>query len=126
MFDLISDNDFFTILDAYIEAGMWCWQIEHLDCPEEERDLCEQTVRDWITANEKIVAEALDFDTAQRFGHDLYLTSRRHGAGFWDGDWDDQKSPTLGKRLTDLSHQISECDDFDLWCDEQNQEEENA
>ena len=22
------------------------------------------------------------------FGHDLWLTSAGHGAGFWDGDWD--------------------------------------
>lgn len=23
-----------------------------------------------------------------RFGHDLYLTARGAGCGFWDGDWD--------------------------------------
>lgn len=31
-------------------------------------------------------------------GHDFWLTSAGHGAGFWDGDW-----PTYGDRLTELS-----------------------
>jgi hypothetical protein len=31
-------------------------------------------------------------------GHDLWLTSQGHGAGFWDGDW-----PTYGDMLTGLS-----------------------
>ncbi len=31
-------------------------------------------------------------------GHDLFLTARGHGAGFWDGDW------THGDELTELAH----------------------
>jgi len=36
----------------------------------------------------------------ERAGHDFWLTRNRHGAGFWDGDWDE----AVGKRLTEASH----------------------
>lgn len=36
--------------------------------------------------------------TAKRAGHDFWLTSQGHGAGFWDGDW-----KTYGEMLTKLS-----------------------
>lgn len=31
-------------------------------------------------------------------GHDFWLTRNRHGAGFWDGDWEE------GRSLTDAAH----------------------
>lgn len=34
-----------------------------------------------------------------RAGHDFWLTRNGHGAGFWDGDWDDE----AGNRLSDAS-----------------------
>lgn len=37
-------------------------------------------------------------------GHDFWLTSNRHGAGFWDGDWEEN----IGKELTEDSHKFSE------------------
>lgn len=36
--------------------------------------------------------------TPSDLGHDFFLTSARHGAGFWDGDW-----ITYGDLLTKLS-----------------------
>lgn len=41
------------------------------------------------------------FDQA---GHDFWLTRNRHGAGFWDGDW--QKD--IGNILTNASHAFGE------------------
>jgi hypothetical protein len=35
--------------------------------------------------------------------HDLWLTSRRHGAGFWDGDWGNHGGP-----LTAAAHKLPE------------------
>ena len=35
--------------------------------------------------------------------HDFWLTRTRHGAGFWDGDWEE------GEKLTEKAHQFSEC-----------------
>ena len=35
----------------------------------------------------------------ERAGHDFWLTRNGHGAGFWDGDWDED----IGLRLTEAS-----------------------
>ena len=37
-------------------------------------------------------------------GHDFALTRNRHGAGFWDGDWD-KLAATI---LTDAAHAVGE------------------
>lgn len=37
-------------------------------------------------------------------GHDFFLTSNGHGAGFWDGDWEEE----IGKKLTEESHKYNE------------------
>lgn len=37
-------------------------------------------------------------------GHDFWLTSQRHGAGFWDGNWEKE----IGNELTKDSHEYSE------------------
>lgn len=39
-------------------------------------------------------------------GHDFWLTRVGHGAGFWDGDWEEED----GKRLTDLSEWFGNVD----------------
>ena len=38
--------------------------------------------------------------------HDFWLTRNRHGAGFWDGDYNE----SVGELLTALSHRFGECD----------------
>lgn len=43
----------------------------------------------------------LDLET---LGHDFWLTRNRHGAGFWDGDYEKR----VGEILTDLSHKFGE------------------
>ena len=37
--------------------------------------------------------------------HDFWLTRNRHGAGFWDGDYQE----ATGMALTDLAHWFKEC-----------------
>ncbi len=49
-----------------------------------------------------------DYETA---GHDFWLTRNGHGAGFWDGDYDEDK----GKRLTDACKDFGECN---IWVNE--------
>ncbi len=39
-------------------------------------------------------------DKHTQAGHDFWLTRNHHGAGFWDGDWEQQAA----KRLTEASH----------------------
>lgn len=40
----------------------------------------------------------------ERSGHDLVLTRNHHGAGFWDGDWDD----SIQEELTRSAHALGE------------------
>lgn len=39
-------------------------------------------------------------------GHDFWLTRNRHGAGFWDGDWEEPAATIL----TDAAHRFGECE----------------
>jgi len=42
-----------------------------------------------------------------RAGHDFWLT--RHGAGFWDGDWEFKiEDKNVGKHLTEMSKPYGE------------------
>jgi len=43
---------------------------------------------------------------SERAGHDFWLTRNGHGAGFWDGDWEDD----VGERLTEASHAYGSVD----------------
>lgn len=38
-------------------------------------------------------------------GHDFWLTRNGHGAGFWDGDWEE----AVGDRLTAAAQAFGEC-----------------
>ena len=86
------------MFDAYIETALWSSTDEDgrpLDdtyCPgdisvkfhNEAVDTC----RDFLAlCEERGLSEALG-DDLWRVGHDLWLTQNRHGAGFWDGDYD--------------------------------------
>lgn len=46
----------------------------------------------------------LSGEDAVRAGHDFWLTRNHHGAGFWDGDWEDSK----GERFTASSKTFGE------------------
>lgn len=37
-------------------------------------------------------------------GQDFWLTRNRHGAGFWDGDWEE----SVGQKLTNAAHAAGE------------------
>lgn len=54
----------------------------------------QQEIRDDVSGFVDMALETLGYDfdwegkDAGQVGHDLYLTHARHGAGFWDGDWE--------------------------------------
>ena len=58
---------------------------------------CEQFCRMALAAGIQID----DFDDWQ---HDFWLTRNGHGAGFWDGDYEEN----IGQKLTDISHSFGE------------------
>jgi len=45
-----------------------------------------------------------DMEETERAGHDFWLTRNHHGAGFWDGDWGDER----GLALTNISARFPE------------------
>ena len=91
-----------SFLDGYITCALWTL----LD---ENGEPCDQLTEDDINQEtyEQLVNDATDFwsahsfstdELASRAGHDFWLTRNRHGAGFWDGDWED------GEELTKDAH----------------------
>lgn len=107
-----------TMLDAYIECALW----SSVDPETEEPldDICDDVSEETRAAMRKdcegflyLAEEAgliTEDDDAARLGHDLWLTQNRHGAGFWDGDWDER-----GDALTDIAHSFGS---VDLWVNE--------
>lgn len=84
-------------------------------------DLMQRIGREWDQFRE--AAEALGFDAVEHratainptegdewdyAAHDFVLTRNRHGAGFWDGDW---QAP-WGDRLTELAHTFPELESY--------------
>jgi len=103
--------DIFTM--AYIECALWASTDnaddsggEPLDSNYTADDISEDTLRAMIADCEAFQsdnADLMEIFTAnqdRRAGHDFWLTRNRHGAGFWDGDW----NLAVGKRLTEYSH----------------------
>jgi hypothetical protein len=63
-----------------------------------------------LLATKLITLEGIEERTGQnstQVAHDFWLTRNGHGAGFWDGDYEQDK---LGDTLTALSEQIGSCD----------------
>lgn len=104
-----------TFLDAYIECALWS-SVEsynegdegydrplddnygpediHPDTLQEMQDECLCFIDDNL---DDILTFCDDSERCfEMAGHDFWLTRVGHGAGFWDGDWDD----AVGKRLT--------------------------
>ena len=98
--------DPFTI--AYIEAALWSSTDnsdeqggEPLDDNYGPDDIAEEAlanILDDCKAFQRDHADDIGGEL-ERAGHDFWLTRNGHGAGFWDGDWEDN----IGQRLTDAS-----------------------
>ena len=114
--------DQFTL--AYIEAALWSStddNDEPLDKNHGLNDLAPETLTKMQTDCEQFQAECAewleqDYRTHARAshgctveesaGHDFWLTRCGHGAGFWDGDW---QEPAATK-LTEASRRFGNVD----------------
>lgn len=106
--NLHRDVDTFT--RSYIECALWS-STDDNDSPLDSRftwaDLSNETLAGMVADCAKFQADNaadLQGESISHAGHDFWLTRNGHGAGFWDGDYDDEK----GKRLTDASHAFGE------------------
>jgi len=107
------------IMEGYWETMFW----SNMADIEEESEIYGKTIEDvhWqaiadITTkvtlfyahNKQLLTIANDKYTEDwgRIGHDLFLTTNHHGAGFWDGDYGED----LGEALTEACRMIKSQD----------------
>ena len=96
-----------STLDNMLETALWStidyengesmldakYSIE--DISEEFKEKCQSVINKFLLdATDYLTQDELDHSP---IGHDLWLTIHRHGAGFWDGDYEN------GEKLTELS-----------------------
>ncbi len=96
-------------LESYIAAALWSSLDENdepMDSKYSSSDLAPATL-------ELIQKECDEFqekywedikDNLSLAGHDFWLTRNRHGAGFWDGEW----NKDIGDKLTKAAHEYKE------------------
>ncbi len=100
------------MLNQYIETALWSSIDENdnpMDATYSDDDLAPETLiamtKDCESFEEKAGPLLDDLDLSD-VGHDFWLTRNGHGAGFWDGDYEE----SLGEKLTELSKTFSEVD----------------
>jgi len=87
----MEERELATALESYLETAIWSSGEEYdeyaiydfsRDCWEE----AEQTLTAFVERHEDLIDRLLDQDlqTPSRIGHNLWLTTEGHGAGFWD------------------------------------------
>ena len=95
---------------AYAEAALWSStgdDGEPLDSTHDLDSIAPETLERMISDCAKFQADnaadiasgcsrSCGYSDAEMAGHDFWLTRCGHGAGFWDGDWQDE----AGERLT--------------------------
>lgn len=99
-----------TFTRAYIEAALWS-STDDNDKPLDENYTAEDPAPETLESMffgckefQSDNAELLDDLDLEQAGHDFWLTRNRHGAGFWDGDYDEE----IGEKLTEASHKFKE------------------
>jgi len=106
------ETDFDRFFDAYVECALWS-STDEKDVPLDKSytvtDMSAECLgkmkADCEGFFDKLPLFELTSDDYAQAGHDFWLTRNRHGAGFWDGDWDKE----FGKKYTALSHEYGEC-----------------
>ena len=92
-------------LDSYADTMMWCVPDESGECSADELDndlwheAAENVAEFLLAAGSDDIEEWASVFGPWDVGHCLWLTSDRHGAGFWD-----RGAGGLGDRLTDIAH----------------------
>lgn len=111
-----------SMVNAYIDCMLWSSTDESneqgggpLDKNYSTEDLApetmiriEQDCNEFLERAENLVPELLDNYNLSDIGHDFWLTRNRHGAGFWDGDYNKED----GEALTKLAYSFGEIDPY--------------
>jgi hypothetical protein len=100
------------LAEIYFETALWS-SIDHNDEPMDANygfhDLAQETIDKAENDIELFIAKTgplLNNYEYKQILHDFWLTRNRHGAGFWDGDYE----KSVGDKLTNLSHSFGQVD----------------
>jgi hypothetical protein len=118
-----TDQDF---VKAYIKAMLWSTTDnsddtggDHLDTNYDESDISPEFMKQIKEDCKDFVDQNFDYisENVARAGHDFWLTRNHHGAGFWDGDWEEEievdgKTQSAGDHLTEMSHAYGGVDPY--------------
>lgn len=104
------------MLNQYIETALWssvAYNDNGEDRPMDENYSSEDLADETLEAMQKdceefkqLAGDLLDGLEESDIGHDFWLTRCGHGAGFWDGDYEEE----LGEKLTEISNTFGEVD----------------
>ena len=122
---LYTESEFEWFFQSFIEAALW--SSSDINSEGDESLLKKYSIDDIDQASIlKLEKDCHSFMTnnyskiqndLERAGHDFWLTSNRHGAGFWDGDWEKE----IGQELTEEAHKYGErnfwVNDGIVYCD---------
>jgi hypothetical protein len=110
-----------NILNGYLNTALWAtssaegnlddfYSVE--DFSKEAKQKARADVEKFVSMAEADINKILSgfWDTAkmETIGHDLFLTRNGHGAGFWDGDYEEE----IGKNLTNISKSMGSADAY--------------
>jgi hypothetical protein len=99
-----------SILGSYIETALWSSNDDENGFDELSfSDISPETIQKMQSDLDQFVSKAgdlLDGLDLEQVAHDFWLTRNGHGAGFWDGDYEQD----IGEKLTDLAHSFGETD----------------
>ncbi len=122
----ISDDDLLEILKGYLESALWTEEERLEDEYKEMFDYSEDIDLSYITlddlddnskiqgyidiknfiinSGEDAIREAIDVNGLFKLGMDIWLTRNRHGAGFFDHNYEHEKE------LINSAHNLKEVD----------------
>jgi len=100
---------FASFFQAYLECALWS-SVDGSDTPMDQDygigDISEETLKALESEAKKFWLASEPFGAQKnpaQAGHDFWLTRNGHGAGFWDGDWEE------GDALTAISEKFGGC-----------------
>lgn len=116
-------NDLDQFLEAYLEAALWSstdestpqggepldknFSLEDFDAASLAK--MKEDCKKFMEGNAEWLKDENCYHTGcpmiQKAGHDFWLTRCGHGAGYWDGDWEEK----AGQALTEASKKFGEC-----------------
>jgi hypothetical protein len=95
-------------IDAYIECALWAEDLEAYELEDATRVEMIVDCNKFYRENEHDITcpDNLkgSLNPQVQAGHDFWLTRCGHGAGFWDGDWNEPAAT----RLTDAAKRMGE------------------